>query len=79
MNDHSAKNAPQPDAERTEQAEQNETPAAGLPGFVSDEDVGLGDAIKRVTSAFGIKTCGGCERRAAALNRWFPFSGKRSR
>ena len=35
-----------------------------LPGFISDEDVGLGDAIKRVTSNFGIKPCGGCERRA---------------
>ena len=45
-----------------------------LPGFVSDEDIGLGDAIKRVTYAFGIRPCGGCERRAAALNRWFVFT-----
>lgn len=45
-----------------------------LPGFISDEDVGLGDAIKRVTSAAGIKPCGGCERRAAVLNRWFIFT-----
>ncbi|MGZ8921090.1 MAG: hypothetical protein ACXW3L_08905 [Limisphaerales bacterium] len=43
---------------------------ARLPGFVSDKDIGLGDAIKHVTSAFGIRSCGGCERRAAALNRW---------
>jgi hypothetical protein len=42
-----------------------------LPGFVSDEDIGLGDAIKRVTYALGIRPCGGCERRAAALNRRF--------
>jgi hypothetical protein len=48
-----------------------------LPGFVSDEDIGLGDAIKRVTHAFGIRPCGGCERRAAALNRRFVFTGKR--
>ena len=41
-----------------------------LPGFVSDEEIGLGDVIKRATSYFGIKPCGGCERRAAALNRW---------
>ena len=48
-----------------------------LPGFISDEDVGLGDVIKRVTNAFGIKPCGGCERRAAALNRWLVFTGGR--
>ena len=47
-----------------------------LPGFVSDEDIGLGDAIKQVTYAFGIRPCGGCERRAAALNRWFVFTGR---
>jgi hypothetical protein len=47
-----------------------------LPGFVTDEDVGLGDAIKRVTYAFGMKPCSGCERRAAALNRWFVFTGR---
>jgi hypothetical protein len=28
-----------------------------------DEDVGLGDAIKRVTCAMGIKPCRGCEKR----------------
>ena len=49
---------------------------ARLPGFVNDEDIGLGDAIKRVTSTFGIRPCGGCERRAAALNRWFVFTGR---
>ena len=48
-----------------------------LPGFITDEDIGLGDVIKRATSAVGIKPCGGCERRAAALNRWFGFSGRR--
>ncbi|MEV0535537.1 hypothetical protein [Kitasatospora sp. NPDC050463] len=41
-----------------------------VPGFVTDEDIGLGDAVKRVTSTMGIRRpCGGCERRAAALNR----------
>lgn len=48
-----------------------------LPGFVSEDDVGLGDVIKRATYAVGIKPCGGCERRAAALNRWMVFSGRR--
>lgn len=46
-----------------------------LPGFITGE-IGLGDAIKRATSAAGIKPCGGCERRAAALNRWLVFSGR---
>jgi hypothetical protein len=48
-----------------------------IPGFITDEDIGLGDIIKRATSAAGIKPCGGCERRAATLNHWFTFSGRR--
>ncbi len=48
-----------------------------LPGFISDEDVGLGDVIERVTYAAGLNACGGCERRAAALNRFIVFSGWR--
>jgi hypothetical protein len=48
-----------------------------LPGFISDKEVGLGDVIKRATYAVGIKPCGGCERRAAGLNRWMVFSGRR--
>jgi hypothetical protein len=47
-----------------------------LPGFIPDEEIGLGDVIKRTTYAIGIKPCGGCERRAAALNRWVGFSGR---
>jgi hypothetical protein len=50
-----------------------------LPGFVSDEDVGLGDTIKRATATVGITPCGGCGRRAAALNRWMVFSGRHPR
>jgi peroxiredoxin len=46
-----------------------------LPGFILRGEIGFGDVIKRVTSAFGIKTCLGCERRAAWLNRWLRFSG----
>ncbi|MEK6285034.1 MAG: hypothetical protein AABO57_04770 [Acidobacteriota bacterium] len=48
-----------------------------LPGFITDGDIGLGDVIERATYAVGIKPCGGCARRAAALNRWMVFSGKR--
>jgi hypothetical protein len=45
-----------------------------LPGFILDEEVGLGDVIKRATSYMGIKPCGGCEGRATALNRWMIFT-----
>jgi hypothetical protein len=48
-----------------------------LPGFINDEEVGVGDVIKRATSYLGIRPCGGCERRAAALNRWMVFAGRR--
>ena len=50
-----------------------------LPGFIGDEEIGLGDVIKRATYAIGIRTCGGCERRAAVLNRWMVLSGRRSK
>jgi len=45
-----------------------------LPGFISDEDIGLGDVIARATKYFGVSPCGGCRRRAAALNRWMVFT-----
>jgi len=46
-----------------------------LPGFITnDDEVGLGDVVKRVTYAMGIRPCGGCERRAASLNRWMVFT-----
>lgn len=48
-----------------------------LPGFVSDEDVGLGDVLKRATSGIGVRPCGGCLRRAEALNRRLVFTGRR--
>ena len=50
-----------------------------LPGFITDDEVGLGDVIKRATSSIGIGPCGSCERRAATLNRWLVFSGRRPR
>jgi hypothetical protein len=46
-----------------------------LPGFITEEEIGLGDVIKRVTYAFGIKPCGGCEQRAAKLNSLVSFTG----
>jgi hypothetical protein len=54
-----------------------EAAAARIPGFINDEDVGLGDAIKHLTEAVGIRPCGECERRAARLNRFLIFSGRR--
>ncbi len=48
-----------------------------LPGFLVKQEIGLGDVIKRVTSAFGIMPCAGCERRAGVLNRWMVFSAAR--
>ena len=36
-----------------------------LPGFIKEEEIGLGDVIKRVTYAMAIKPCTGCEKRAA--------------
>ncbi len=45
-----------------------------LPGFLLEEGIGLGDVVKRMTYAMRIKACGGCEKRAAALNRWVHFT-----
>lgn len=50
-----------------------------LPGFIAEEEVGLGDVIKRATSLVGIAPCGRCGERAAALNRRLVFSSRRSR
>jgi hypothetical protein len=45
-----------------------------LPGFITGEEIGLGDVVTRLTYAMGVRPCGGCERRAAALNRWMVFT-----
>lgn len=45
-----------------------------LPGFISEQEIGLGDVIRRATYAVGIKPCGGCDSRAASLNRWIVFT-----
>jgi hypothetical protein len=67
------------DAMNSTEAEEKQSEPVGirLPGFINDDDVGLGDAIQHVTSAIGIRPCGGCERRAAALNRLLIFKGRR--
>jgi len=48
-----------------------------LPGLSVGQEIGLGDAIKRATSAMGIKPCAPCQKRAEALNRRITFSGYR--
>jgi hypothetical protein len=63
--------------EQESQVDRNEAPVhrVRLPGFIVEEEIGLGDAIKRATYAMGIKQhCSGCEKRAAALNRWMVFT-----
>ena len=41
-------------------------PVSGIPA----DGIGVGDAVKRVTDAFRIKPCNGCEKRRNFLNRW---------
>lgn len=48
-----------------------------LPGFVAEEPVGLGDAVKRATSLVGRRPCGGCTQRAQKLNAWLVFTGRK--
>jgi hypothetical protein len=36
---------------------------------------GLGDTIAKVTTALGIKPCGGCKKRQELLNKLLPYSG----
>jgi hypothetical protein len=45
-----------------------------LPGFIGDEEIGLGDIVRRAAYAMGVRPCGGCEARAAALNRQMVFT-----
>jgi hypothetical protein len=53
-----------------------ETHHIRLPGFVVENETGLGDIIKRATTAIGIPPCGQCEQRAALLNKWIVFNSK---
>ena len=40
-----------------------------IPG-IAREGIGVGDLVKRMTDAIGLKACRGCERRRRLLNRW---------
>lgn len=48
-----------------------------MPGFIADESIGLGDAVKRATASVGIRPCGPCSARAERLNRWVVLTGRR--
>ena len=74
MNAKSARDgSPKPDDGTESQAPGAAKYRLRLPGFLTDEEVGLGDVIKKATSSAGIKPCGPCQKRAAALNRWMSF------
>lgn len=68
----------------TKSNENNDLPDPGeqqphrvrLPGFIRNEELGLGDVIKQATAYVGIKPCGGCKKRAATLNRWLVFTNR---
>ena len=66
----------QPIMKKTTKRDQKRTGNAykvRLPGLIK-EDVGLGDAVKAITWAAGIRPCGRCDKRAAILNRWMRFT-----
>jgi hypothetical protein len=48
-----------------------------LPGFIDDQEVGLGDVIRRATMSLGLKPCDNCDARAIALNRRIVFTSQR--
>jgi hypothetical protein len=68
-----------PDEREAGRADQGgpESHRVRLPGFTAETEVGLGEVIKRATSRVGIRPCGSCLERAANLNRWMVFSGRR--
>ncbi len=41
-----------------------------LPRFIVKEPLGLGQIVKRMTSAIGVQPCGPCERRANRMDQW---------
>jgi hypothetical protein len=47
--------------------------AEAAPAQPKQKSRGLGDTIARLTKAVGIKPCGGCKSRQAALNKLVPY------
>ena len=50
-----------------------------LPGFIANEEIGLGRRHQARDLLCRRSPCGGCEGRAAALNRWVVFTPWRRR
>lgn len=65
--------------EQSRQMEKHRPFRVRLPGFIAEQEIGLGDVIRRATTAIGIGSCGGCQRRAAALNSRVVITGRRAR
>lgn len=61
---------------KVDETKRPEPPRLRLPGFVREEAIGLGDVISRTAAAIGVRPCGGCARRAEALNRWITVGRK---
>ncbi|MDO8794418.1 MAG: hypothetical protein Q7J25_07350 [Vicinamibacterales bacterium] len=49
-----------------------------VPWLAPHEQVGLGNAIKKITESAGVQECEPCSARAAALNRLVALSGQPS-
>lgn len=47
--------------------------APPTPITVNGKSRGLGDTIAKMTSAVGIRPCGGCKKRQAKLNELVPY------
>jgi len=46
-----------------------------LPGWlIKEEEVRLGTLVQRVTYRVGIRSCTGCDKRAAVLNHWIALT-----
>jgi hypothetical protein len=43
--------------------------------FETQQPIGLGDLIKRITDFLHIPQCGGCQERQEYLNQWVEFQG----
>ena len=44
-----------------------------VPTFLLSQEIGLGQVLKRISTALGARPCARCEERAARLDRWLRF------
>jgi len=66
------------DDDETEEPEPRPS-AIRIPIASAGEQIGLGDVLKRATTAAHVKPCSGCQQRAQLLNRWVAFTPRRPR